>query len=51
MSMVTAETEFNSANGDDVYFGIGTFGSSDAMRGIGTCVRMSVDGVDKDIIA
>lgn len=30
-SMQAAEAKFNSGNSDNVYFGVGTFGSSDAM--------------------
>jgi len=48
--MVAAETSFNAKYGDNVYFGIGTYGSTDAMLGIGTCLRMKVKGVDRDLI-
>lgn len=47
--MKKAEAAFaNTSN--DVYFGIGSFGSSDQMKGLGACYRMKVKGVDKDLI-
>jgi len=50
-SLKKAEESFNSKQNENVYFGFGTFGtSSDLMRGLGICYRMSVEGVDKDLI-
>ncbi|CAJ1405704.1 unnamed protein product [Effrenium voratum] len=47
-----AEADFRGQAGQDVYFGVGTYGtSSDPQRGLGACYRMKVEGVDKDIIA
>eukprot|EP00475_Leptophrys_vorax_P024614 TRINITY_DN33_c0_g1_i5.p1 TRINITY_DN33_c0_g1~~TRINITY_DN33_c0_g1_i5.p1 ORF type:complete len:343 (+),score=84.97 TRINITY_DN33_c0_g1_i5:51-1079(+) len=51
-AMVAAENSFNAQTGDNVYFGVGTYGSSsDPIRGLGACYRLKVDGVDRDIIA
>lgn len=50
VSMKAAEEAFNKANKDSVYFGVGSFGSSDQMKGLGACYRMKVDGVDRDLI-
>lgn len=49
-SMLAAEAAFNSREGDDVYFGIGTYGTNDGMRGIGACFRLTVDTMDKNLI-
>jgi len=47
-----AEASFRGRSGQDVYFGVGTYGtSSDPMKGLGACYRLKVEGVDKDIIA
>eukprot|EP00929_Paragymnodinium_shiwhaense_P045945 TRINITY_DN23416_c0_g1_i1.p1 TRINITY_DN23416_c0_g1~~TRINITY_DN23416_c0_g1_i1.p1 ORF type:complete len:366 (-),score=80.66 TRINITY_DN23416_c0_g1_i1:216-1313(-) len=49
--MKKAEEAFNSRAGDDVRFGVGTYGTSDDIqRGLGACYRLSVDGMDKDLI-
>eukprot|EP01065_Artemidia_motanka_P030078 TRINITY_DN360_c0_g1_i2.p1 TRINITY_DN360_c0_g1~~TRINITY_DN360_c0_g1_i2.p1 ORF type:complete len:348 (+),score=92.98 TRINITY_DN360_c0_g1_i2:63-1106(+) len=50
-AMLRAEQSFNKRAGDNVYFGIGTFGTSDAQRGLGACFRLKVDTVDREIIA
>ena len=49
-SMLAAEKSFNSREGEDVYFGVGTYGTSDQMRGIGACFRLTVDTMDKQLI-
>jgi hypothetical protein len=33
--MLAAEKEFNTATGDNVFFGVGSFGSNDPMKGLG----------------
>jgi hypothetical protein len=45
-TLLAAEAAF----GSSVYFGVGSFGSSDQMAGLGACFRMKVQGVDKDLI-
>jgi hypothetical protein len=46
-----AEAAFKASSGEDVYLGVGTYGTSaDPQRGLGACYRMQVKGVDKDII-
>jgi len=45
------EATFLTRTGEDVFFGVGSFGSDDAQKGLGSCVRMKVDGVSKEIIA
>ena len=50
-AMIAAETAFNKREGDDVYFGVGTYGTSDdPQRGLGACYRLEVDTVDKSIL-
>jgi len=49
-SMLKAESAFNSREGENVYFGVGTYGTSDGMRGIGACFRLTVDTMDKNLI-
>jgi len=50
-AMRAAEISFNQNNGDDVRFGVGTFGTSDdPQRGLGNCYRVEVDGMDKPLI-
>jgi len=47
-----AEGKFRSVSGQDVYFGVGTYGTADdKQRGLGACYRLKVEGMDKDIIA
>jgi len=51
-AMQAAEASFKASAGEDVYFGVGTFGTSaDEQKGLGACYRLTVEGVDKDIIA
>ncbi|CAK9112544.1 4-glucanase) [Durusdinium trenchii] len=51
-AMRSAEASFRGESGQDVYFGVGTYGiSGDRQRGLGACYRLKVEGVDKDIIA
>ena len=48
--MREAEEEFKYETSENVYFGIGSFGSNETMNGIGACYRMKIDNVDKDLI-
>lgn len=49
--MLRAEAAFNSREGQSVYFGVGTYGtSSDGQQGLGACYRITVDGVDRDLL-
>eukprot|EP01064_Diplonema_japonicum_P018896 TRINITY_DN27593_c0_g1_i1.p1 TRINITY_DN27593_c0_g1~~TRINITY_DN27593_c0_g1_i1.p1 ORF type:complete len:333 (+),score=30.61 TRINITY_DN27593_c0_g1_i1:72-1070(+) len=48
--MRAAEHEFNKTENLSVYFGVGSFGSDDPMSGLGMCLRLAVEGVDRDII-
>jgi hypothetical protein len=51
-SMKAAEEAFKARTGNDVYLGVGTYGvDNDQQRGLGNCYRMTVEGVDRDIIA
>jgi hypothetical protein len=51
-SMKAAEKAFTARTGEDVFFGVGTYGTSaDIQRGLGSCLRMTIDGVSKDILA
>lgn len=51
MAMQKAETAFNKRTNDNVYFGVGTYGTADdEQRGLGGCYRLKVGGVDKDIL-
>lgn len=50
-SMRAAESSFLARTGNDVYFGVGTYGTSDdVQRGLGACYRMQVEGISKDLI-
>merc|ERR1719229_665520 len=52
--MRQAESAFAQQSGEDVFFGVGTFGvakEADPQQGLGACYRMTVEGVAKDIIA
>jgi hypothetical protein len=50
-AMKAAEEQFNAANAENVYFGVGTYGtSSDPIRGLGACYRLKVDTIDRDLI-
>jgi len=49
--MQKAEAAFQQRTQQDVYFGVGTYGSaSDPQRGLGACYRVRVEGVDKDLL-
>jgi len=54
-AMIAAEASYNCrSGGDPVYFGVGTYGvdlGKDPMGGLGQCVRIDIDGVDREIIA
>ena len=51
-AMRAAEAAFAAEAHDSVYFGVGTFGThDDEQMGLGACYRLTVDGVDRDIIA
>lgn len=54
-AMIAAEASFNGRSGKSpVYFGVGTYGVSleqDTMGGLGMCLEMQIDGVDRHIIA
>jgi hypothetical protein len=51
VAMRAAEASFTKRTSEDVYFGVGTYGtSSDPQRGLGACYRMKIDTVDKDIL-
>ncbi|CAE7586918.1 unnamed protein product [Symbiodinium natans] len=51
-AMRAGEAQFRQQTGEEVYFGVGTYGTTtDAQRGLGACYRLKVEGVDKDIIA
>ena len=50
-TMQRQEAAFNRRTGLSVYFGVGTYGTSnDAQRGLGACYRLVVSGLDKDLI-
>lgn len=50
-TMQAQEAKFASRTSEDVSFGVGSFGADDAQKGLGSCVRLKVEGVSKDIIA
>merc|ERR1712066_1063828 len=50
-TMQAQEGKFASRTGDEVFFGVGSFGSDDPQKGLGSCVRLQVEGVQRDIIA
>lgn len=51
VAMRAAEKAFKARTGEDVYLGVGTFGTNDdAQRGLGLCMRLQVEGVAKDLI-
>lgn len=51
ISMIAAENNFNKQTGDNVYFGVGTYGtSSDPQQGLGACYRLKVDTMDRELI-
>jgi len=47
-AMLAAEAAFHQRTGEDVYLGVGTWGSAE---GLGACYRLKVEDVDKEIIA
>lgn len=49
-AMLAAESAFNVRENQDVYFGIGTYGTNDGQRGLGACFRLTTDTMDKDLI-
>jgi len=54
-AMRSAEATFKERTGEDVYFGVGTFGTSDdVQRGLGACYRLKIgnegDGTGKDLL-
>ena len=51
-AMRRAEASYNGRSGSrPVYFGVGTYGTSDdAQQGLGACYRLSVAGVDRDLL-
>merc|ERR1712187_266432 len=41
----------NKRTDNDVFFGVGTFGTGDdAQRGLGACYRIQVEGMEKDLL-
>jgi len=51
-AMRAAEASFMAQSGEDVFFGVGTFGTADdEQNGLGACYRLTAEGVTKDIIA
>lgn len=49
--MKAAEKAFNARVGDNVKFGVGTYGTSDDVnRGLGACYRLKVDGMQNELI-
>jgi len=50
-AMQKAEAAFNSRTNDNVWFGIGTYGTgSDPQHGLGACYRMTVEGLEKQLL-
>lgn len=49
-SILKAEAAFNARESDNVYFGIGTYGTDDAQRGLGACFRLKVDTMDRELL-
>jgi hypothetical protein len=53
VSMRNAESEFKTRTGDDVFFGVGTYGvdtSVDPIKGLGACYRLKVNTMAKEMI-
>lgn len=49
--MKEQQAAFQKRTGEDVFFGVGTFGTGDdAQQGLGSCFRLQVDGVAKDLL-
>jgi hypothetical protein len=50
-AMKEQQAAFQKRTGEDVFFGVGTFGTSDdAQQGLGSCFRLKIDGVAKDLL-
>ena len=49
-ALLRAEAAFEAAQHEQVYFGVGSFGSDDQMGGLGACYRLTVEGVSRDLI-
>lgn len=50
-AMKKAETNFEQRTGESVFFGVGTFGTSDdPQRGLGACYRLKIKGVEKELL-
>lgn len=50
-AMKEQQTAFQKRTGEDVFFGVGTFGTADdVQQGLGSCFRVQVDGVAKDLL-
>jgi len=50
-AMKKAEEAFNTRTNDNVYFGVGSYGtSSDPQRGLGACYRLTVDTLDRHLL-
>merc|ERR1712070_854783 len=50
-AMKEQQAAFQQRTGEGVFFGVGTFGTADdAQRGLGSCFRVQVDGVSKDLL-
>jgi len=49
-SIKAAEEAFNSKNNENVKLGVGTYGSSEPMKGLGMCVRIKHDMSDQELI-
>ena len=51
LTMKRQEEAFNARTGNSIYFGVGTYGTSnDPQRGLGACYRLVVSGLDRDLI-
>jgi len=51
-AMLAAGAKLKARTGEDVWLGVGTFGTAaDPQSGLGACYRLTVEGVQKDIIA
>ncbi|KAJ9470941.1 putative endoglucanase type K [Diplonema papillatum] len=48
--LLRGEADHLANEGESVYFGIGTFGATSQLSNLGSCYRMTVEGVDRDII-
>ena len=51
-AMRVAEASFKGRTGEDVFFGVGTYGTNaDPLHGLAACYRLRVEGMEKEIIA